>query len=92
MPKSCRNGFGKNGSGNGKKSKGVGKLTPQQIAVVAGLLTNALSVESILINKDQTFEIVLTGSFRRKTKADLVAEELDEVSVGELIDAFLRRQ
>ncbi|MBD2865409.1 hypothetical protein [Paenibacillus oceani] len=92
MPKSCRNGFGDKRSGNGKKSNGFGKLTPQQIAVVAGLLTNALSVESILINKDQTFEIVLTGSFRRKTKADRVAEQLDEVSVGELIDAFLRRQ
>ncbi|WP_174819861.1 hypothetical protein [Paenibacillus koleovorans] len=67
------------------------RLTPQQIAVVVGLLTNALEVDSILIDRNQRIEIVLEGSFRRKTKVDQIAEDLDDVSVTELINAFIRK-
>ncbi|MVP01344.1 hypothetical protein [Paenibacillus lutrae] len=83
-----------NGNGNGKKGKkkaSSAQLTPQQIAVVVGLLTNALEVLSVLIDKDQNIQIVLQGSIRKKTKADRLAEELDEVSVGDLIEAFIRK-
>ena len=81
-------GAGANGSGAAKNNL---KLTPQQLAVVVGLLTNALSVESVLVDKDQTIQIVLEGSIRKKTKADRVAAALDDVTVGELVEAFLRR-
>ncbi|MEY9095264.1 hypothetical protein [Paenibacillus sp. RC84] len=88
-----RNGNGnKNGSqaGSGKKKK-ERRLTPQQLAVVVGLLTNSLDVLSVLIDKDQRIEIVLEGSIRRKTEADRVAEELENISVAELIEALIRR-
>ncbi|RUT33529.1 hypothetical protein EJP77_07740 [Paenibacillus zeisoli] len=86
------NGNGSNGNGsNGKKKNAPAKLSPQQIAVVVGLLTNVLEVNSILLDKDQNIEIVLTGSIRRKTKADRIAEELGDVSVADLLDAFVRK-
>lgn len=76
-------------NGNGKK---IGpKLTPQQLAVIVGLLTNVLEVNSVLIDKDQKIEILLEGSIRKKTKADRLAEELGEINVGDLIEAFMRK-
>lgn len=79
-----------NGNGNGKKKK-ESRLTPQQLAVVVGLLTNSLEVLSVLIDKDQRIEIVLEGSIRKRTEADRVAEELENISVAELIEALIRR-
>lgn len=64
------------------------KLSPQQIAVVAALLTNSLIVQSILIDKDQTVEIVLQGTLRRKTRMDDLLEELQDMSVGDILDSI----
>lgn len=82
------NSKGHGAGGNKKKTK----LSPQQLAVVVGLLTNSLDVISLLIDKNQRIQIVLEGSIRKKTKADRVAEELNDISVSELIDAYLRKQ
>ena len=81
------NSKGHGAGGNKKKTK----LSPQQLAVVVGLLTNSLDVISLLIDKDQRIQIVLEGSIRKKTKADRVAEQLNDISVSELIDAYLRK-
>ncbi|WP_085978425.1 hypothetical protein [Paenibacillus lactis] len=89
----------KNGnSGNGKsrkngknKKNSLPQISPQQIAVIVGLLTNALEVESVLIDRDQRIQILLEGSIRKKTKADKMAEELDDISVSDLIEAYILR-
>ncbi|BFH71580.1 MAG: hypothetical protein E6230_10620 [Paenibacillus dendritiformis] len=82
---------GNNNRNNKKKNNAGPKLSPQQIAVIVGLLTNALQVDSVLIDRNQAIEIVLVGSIRRKTKADYVAEQMGGVSVAELIQAILRQ-
>lgn len=74
------------GSSNTKKRT----PTPQQLAVIAALLTNALTVRSILIDSDQTVQIVLEGSIRKKTKADRLLSELSEISLGDLLQAVSR--
>jgi hypothetical protein len=63
-------------------------LSPQQLAVIVGLLTQSLSVDSLLVDKDQNIEIVLGGSLRKKTKTDRLLTELSEVSVGDLLEAI----
>lgn len=73
------------------KKKTLPNLSPQQLAVVVGILTNALDVESVLVDRDQKVEILLIGTLRRKTKADRIAEELGDMSVGDLIQAFIRK-
>jgi hypothetical protein len=86
------NGFvGKNGNGNGKKRPAEPTLTPQQLAVVVGLLTNSLQVDSVLLDRNLRIEIVLEGSIRKQTRADRIARELGEMSVAELLEAFLRK-
>ena len=47
----------KRSTGNGNGKKNGSKLTPQQLAVIVGLLTNVLEVNSVLIDKDQKIEI-----------------------------------
>jgi len=81
-------------SGNGKDKNGRPppklKLSPQKIAVIVGLLTNVLDVQSVLLDKHQRVEIVLEGSIRKKTKADRIVEELGDINVSDLIEAFIR--
>ncbi|MDP4097250.1 hypothetical protein OIN60_10755 [Paenibacillus sp. P96] len=66
----------------------LSQLTPQQIAVIAGLLSNALIVESILVDKDQQLEIVLSGSLRRHGKLDHLLSKLDATSLRDFFDAM----
>lgn len=97
------NGAGGNGNGANGKSKdkgffppnglplGLGKLTPQQLAVITALLSNALIVDSVLVDKDQAIQIVLSGSLRRKTKADKLLDEMSDITIGELLDSISNR-
>jgi hypothetical protein len=72
-----------NGNGNGKR-----KISPQQLAVVVGLLSQALSVDSVMIDKDQNIEIVLGGSLRKQTQMDRLLGEMSELSIGDLLDSI----
>lgn len=57
-------------------------LVPQQIAVALGILSNALSINSVLIDRDQIVQIVVTGS---------LAELKDFLSELELTPADLMK-
>ncbi|MGG3282773.1 hypothetical protein [Paenibacillus solani] len=92
MRKIGNNGNEKNKRNGKNKKNSLPKLSPAQIAVVVGILTNALKVNSVLVDKDQRVEILLEGSLRKKTKADKLAEDLDDISVSDLIEAFILRQ
>lgn len=77
-----------NNGNNGKNSKDAknGKscpdtLSPQSLAVIAALITKALTVDSVLIARDQHIEVLLVGSFKKGTK-----NKMDEMTVGELIE------
>lgn len=65
-------------------------LTPEQIAVIAALLTNTLSVDSVLLDKDQNVQIVLGGTLRQKTKMDQLLGEMKSLSIGDLLDSIKR--
>jgi len=89
--KNGNNGNGKNKRNGKNKKNSLPKLSPAQIAVIVGILTNALEVNSVLVDKDQKVQILLEGSLRKKTKADQVAEDLDDISVSDLIEAYILR-
>ncbi|MFB4321276.1 MULTISPECIES: hypothetical protein [Paenibacillus] len=91
MRKNNNNSNGKNKKNGKSKKNSLPKLSPAQIAVIVGILTNALEVNSVLVDKDQKVQVLLEGSIRKKTKADKVAEELDDISVSDLIEAYILR-
>jgi hypothetical protein len=77
-----------NGKLTNRKSNHSKRLTPQQLSVIIGILTQALTVDSIMIDKDKNVEIVLAGSLRKKTKMDRLLAEMTELSIGDLLDSI----
>ena len=73
---------------NNKKKSSTPKLTVDQIAVIAALLTNSLKVQSILVDRDQAVEVLLIGSLRKKTQMDQLLEQISDLSIGDFLDSL----
>ncbi|MFZ7101812.1 MAG: hypothetical protein ACOWWO_04015 [Peptococcaceae bacterium] len=66
-------------------------LTPSQTLVILGLLGGVLSIESILVDKDQTVNIVLEGTLKRKSKMDKILDQMGHLSFEEVMKALFER-
>ncbi|EZH67026.1 MULTISPECIES: hypothetical protein [unclassified Geomicrobium] len=75
-------------SGDKKKSN-KNQLTPEQIAVIAGLLTNVLSVRAILVDRNQTVEIIIQGDLSKKKDKDKMFKEVADMRFGDVWDLFM---
>jgi hypothetical protein len=64
------------------------KWTAQQLAVMIGLLSGKLEVDSVMLDKDKNVEIVLAGSLRKKTKMDRLLSEMSDETIGDLLDSI----
>lgn len=63
-------------------------LSPQKVAIIIALLTGVLEEDLISVDKEQTVTVELTGSLKRKTKADQMVDEMREMPLGEILDAL----
>lgn len=82
-----------NGNGNSKKHKKKSNCSPlsvDQIAVIAALLTNALRVQSVLVDREQTVEVLLVGSLHQKTHMDNLLEQISELPIADFLDSLKR--
>ncbi|WP_049754056.1 hypothetical protein [Heliomicrobium modesticaldum] len=77
--------------GNKKKKPALVTLNPLKAAVIVGLLSDALIVDSLLVDRSQQVQIVLTGSLRRKTPLDKMLDEIGDQSFDDVLQALLRR-
>ena len=82
------NGGGANGTAGGKPKK-ASVLTPARLLVIAGLLSDALVVDSVLVDRDQNIEIVITGSLKRKTQLDTVMRQIGQLPFEEVVAAIV---
>jgi hypothetical protein len=64
------------------------KWTAQQLAVMIGLLSGKLEVDSVMLDKDKNVEIVLAGSLRKKTKMGRLLSEMSDETIGDLLDSI----
>lgn len=63
------------------------KLSPQQIAVIAAILFDALYVKSILVDREQTIVILLEGSLKKQSKnMEKLLNELRKCSIEDLME------
>ncbi|TCZ74302.1 hypothetical protein E0485_20195 [Paenibacillus albiflavus] len=76
------NGNGKNGKNNKKSKASSTTISPQSLAVIAALITKALTVDSVLIARDQHIEVLLVGSFKKGAPGAVN----NDITVGELIE------
>lgn len=76
---------------NNNVKKRFTSLTPAQIMVVSGILTNVLSVESLTVDRDQQIQILLSGSLKRKTELEKTLDEIGQKPFDEVLKALLNR-
>jgi len=76
-------------SNTNKKNKSP--LTPSQALVIMGLIGGVLNVQSILVDSQQTVNIVLQGSLKRKTEMDKILDKMGSLSFEEVMTALFAR-
>lgn len=76
---------------NKKTKKKCLNLTPAQIMVISGILTDVLSVQSLLVDRDQSVQIILEGSLKRKTELEKTLDDIGDKSFDEVMKAFISR-
>ena len=85
---------GKKGCGptgeNGSKANGD-SINPSQVLIISAMLAGVLEVTSVLVDRNQTIEIVLTGSLKRKTDLEKLLDQIGTKTVDEVIKAMLGR-
>lgn len=95
--KNCgtKNSSGSSGSNTSTGTGGLSptSLTPAKILVIAGLLSGALEVYSVLVDKTQTVEIVVSGSLKIKEKTALekMLDQIGGMPFDQVMKAVLGR-
>ncbi|MCL6589302.1 MAG: hypothetical protein K6U80_05035 [Firmicutes bacterium] len=64
-------------------------LTPAQILIIAGFLAGVLEVTSVLVDKDQAVQIVLSGSLKRPTQLDQVMEQIVKMPFDQVMRSIM---
>lgn len=78
------------GTSNGTKNRGV-PLPPQKLLVILGLLSGALEVTAVQVDKDQTVEFLLAGTLKRPTRLDKILDEIGRMPFDDVLKAVLDR-
>ncbi|MDN5323099.1 MAG: hypothetical protein PWQ67_1553 [Clostridia bacterium] len=73
------------------KKKDKIPVIPPELMVILGLLGGVLKVESVLIDRNQVVDIVLTGSLKRKTEMDKILDQIGSKSFDEVMKALFER-
>ncbi|NPV90312.1 MAG: hypothetical protein HPY50_06035 [Firmicutes bacterium] len=88
-------GQGESADGNSSCKKGgdakKNNLSPSQLLVIAALLSGVLEVAEVLISREQTVQIRLDGSLKRKTELDRTMEKIGGYSFDEVVQALMGR-
>lgn len=79
-----------NDSGDFGKDKKV-TLTPAKILVLLGILGGVFEVHYLLVNKEQTVQVLLEGTLKRKTEMDKILDSLGHKTFDEIMQAMADR-
>jgi hypothetical protein len=83
---------GTNGSsGSGGPNASTDGINPSQVLIISAMLAGVLEVTSVLVDRNQTIEIVLTGSLRRKTELEKLLDQIGSKTLDEVVKAMLGR-
>jgi hypothetical protein len=64
-------------------------LTPSQLLVIAGFVAKVLEVNSVLVDKSQQIQIILTGSLKRPTQLDSVMQQIGQMPFETVFQSLL---
>ncbi|MCX8132261.1 MAG: hypothetical protein N3I35_19470 [Clostridia bacterium] len=80
----------KSNSGN-QSDKPCINITPSQALVIAGIIGGVLEVTSVLVDKDQLVQIILSGSLKRKTELEKILDQIGSMPFDDVMKALLER-
>lgn len=83
--------YGNNGHNGNNGDRVPLRVTPSKALVIAGLLSGSLEVFSVLVDKNQAVEILLTGTLKQKTELDKMLDKIGDMPFDEVLKAFLDR-
>lgn len=80
------------GNSNGSHNNDSGiSITPSQALVIAGLIGGVLEVTSILVDRSQLVQIVLSGSLKKKTELEKLMDHVGNQPFEEVMKAVLEK-
>ena len=84
---------GQNNQSNKANQNGCGKISinPSQALVIAGILAGVLDVDSVLVDKEQTVQILLSGSLKQKTQLEKMMDQIGTMPFDDVIKALIER-
>ncbi|ADU30099.1 hypothetical protein [Evansella cellulosilytica] len=68
------------------KLEELGPVTPQQVAVIIGLVTRVLRVRAVVLDVEQNVEIILEGKLLKNKNLQKLMNEMNEEKVEEWIE------
>lgn len=66
------------------------KLTPRKALVLAGLILDVLNIDSLVLNANKTFEVILAGTLERKTPLDKCVENIGKKPFDEVVKSIIK--
>lgn len=78
-----------NDQGSAKDENVFLGLNPSQLLVIAGIIAGGLQVESVLVNRNQSIEIVLIGELKRKTQLDKIMEQIGKMPFDQVMKSII---
>lgn len=86
------NASGNSNNGNGNvTSSSIPVVPPSSALVILGLLTGSLEVTSVLVDKTQLVQIVISGSLKQKTELEKMIDQIGKKPFDDVVKAFLSR-
>jgi hypothetical protein len=80
----------KSSTNNTNNNSGI-SIAPSQALIIAGIIGGVLEVTSVLVDKDQLVQIVLTGSLKRKSELDKMMDHLGDMPFEDVMKAILEK-
>lgn len=75
----------------GKSKTPAPTIGPTKVLVILALIAGALDVFSVLVDRNQTVQVVLSGSLRRKTRLDRMLDEIGGMPFDDVLRSVLGR-
>lgn len=84
-------GAGGTNTGTGGSNGKFPPLTPSKALIIVGLLGDVFAVDSILVDKDQRIEIVLSASLKQKTQLEKIMDQVGQRPFDEVLKSIIGR-
>ncbi len=64
-------------------------ILPSELLVIAGIICDVLQVNSVLVNRNQEVQIILTGTLKTSTQLDKVMKQLGHMPFDQVMKCII---